>query len=645
MRRLSLKFLTKEMYDLFKRDQERKSLPGSGSPDVVGKPSVSNSTEKWTKGQPGSLRRKSRCNPLSLSHESLVVLDQDPMQQKLSSANSVNSIVNHVAKSIEQEEVGRVASWAVSFDKLLKDPIGNTVFTDFLKKEFSEENVIFWKACEDFKNIIDSNYRKSKAKELYDKHVSVRACECVNIDSVARKAVESQLENPTPQAFDIPQQQIFQLMKQDSYSRFLKSSSYKSFLMDEMEGKPLLLAEETQNDKNKLLDKDKEKEGKKKGKGKENEENKDKRRRSLLPWRQKSKKQSKAESESKNQKNKESKDINANTTPAAPSAQSEPSTNNKKEQPVHVEVPETIEEEPDQPRFCRVIMPDGSTTVVGTRQGQTINYILGKLCEKRGLSVASVDVFLLGSEKPLNLNDDISTLGSKEVTIERRVLFRMDLPNKKSIGVKAKPNRLIRDVFKPILNKYGYRIDAIDVHLSGQSERSLCLDNLVSSIDSQRVIVLNQASDLPAKPNGLLGRYITSRPPIPNKFTSKKIGNQGYTNTLNNNNNKTDAKTLEVITNEIFGNLMLDKSDQLVHNFDEFGILDPESSPKVMIAEVEASSDLCEQEIGEQEVGEVLTKDPGKGVKNRQKVTFDLQKNTVRNQSDDKGKGRITVLH
>lgn len=31
---------------------------------------------------------------------------------------------------------------------------------------------------------------------------------------------------------------------------------------------------------------------------------------------------------------------------------------------------------------------------------------------------------------------------------------------------------------------------------SGQSE-NLCLDNLVSAIDSQRVIVLNQASDLP----------------------------------------------------------------------------------------------------------------------------------------------------
>ena len=44
-------------------------------------------------------------------------------------------------------------------------------------------------------------------------------------------------------------------------------------------------------------------------------------------------------------------------------------------------------------------MPDGSTTVVGAKQGQTINYVLGKMLDKRGLSIASVDVFLLGSDK------------------------------------------------------------------------------------------------------------------------------------------------------------------------------------------------------------------------------------------------------
>ena len=41
----------------------------------------------------------------------------------------------------------------------------------------------------------------------------------------------------------------------------------------------------------------------------------------------------------------------------------------------------------------------------------------------------------------------------------------MDLANKKSIGVKAKPNRSVRDVFKPILNKYGFKIDNITVQL------------------------------------------------------------------------------------------------------------------------------------------------------------------------------------
>ena len=50
-------------------------------------------------------------------------------------------------------------------------------------------------------------------------------------------------------------------------------------------------------------------------------------------------------------------------------------------------------------KFCRVIMPDGSTTVVCARPGQTIRTVLGKLCDKRSLSIAGVDVFLLGSDK------------------------------------------------------------------------------------------------------------------------------------------------------------------------------------------------------------------------------------------------------
>ena len=54
-------------------------------------------------------------------------------------------------------EIGRVASWAVGFEKLLNDDMGLYVFTEFLKKEFSQENIQFWIACEKFKKLSDQD--------------------------------------------------------------------------------------------------------------------------------------------------------------------------------------------------------------------------------------------------------------------------------------------------------------------------------------------------------------------------------------------------------------------------------------------------------------------------------------------------------
>ena len=52
-------------------------------------------------------------------------------------------------------DIGRVASWAVGFDKLLNDDTGLRIFSEFLKQEFSEENIQFWIACEKFKKLSD----------------------------------------------------------------------------------------------------------------------------------------------------------------------------------------------------------------------------------------------------------------------------------------------------------------------------------------------------------------------------------------------------------------------------------------------------------------------------------------------------------
>ena len=69
-----------------------------------------------------------------------------------------------IQKQVEDEDndatnklldIGRVAAWAVGFEKLLNDEMGLRVFTDFLQKEFSQENIQFWVECEKFKALSD----------------------------------------------------------------------------------------------------------------------------------------------------------------------------------------------------------------------------------------------------------------------------------------------------------------------------------------------------------------------------------------------------------------------------------------------------------------------------------------------------------
>ena len=62
----------------------------------------------------------------------------------------------------------------------------------------------------------------------------------INIDSRTRQECQQSLLNkPNAHIFEKAQSQIFQLMKYDSYTRFLKSNVYKECIMNEMEGKSI----------------------------------------------------------------------------------------------------------------------------------------------------------------------------------------------------------------------------------------------------------------------------------------------------------------------------------------------------------------------------------------------------------------------
>lgn len=63
--------------------------------------------------------------------------------------------------------------WSQSFDKLMKNPAGRNVFREFLRTEYSEENMLFWLACEDLKKEINKNTIEEKARSIYEDYISI----------------------------------------------------------------------------------------------------------------------------------------------------------------------------------------------------------------------------------------------------------------------------------------------------------------------------------------------------------------------------------------------------------------------------------------------------------------------------------------
>ncbi|XP_036298050.1 regulator of G-protein signaling 16 [Pipistrellus kuhlii] len=119
-----------------------------------------------------------------------------------------------------------VLGWRESFDMLLSSKNGVAAFHAFLKTEFSEENLEFWLACEEFKKIRSATKLASRAHRIFEEFIGSEAPKEVNIDHETRELTRTNLQAATATCFDVAQGKTRILMEKDSYPRFLKSPAY-----------------------------------------------------------------------------------------------------------------------------------------------------------------------------------------------------------------------------------------------------------------------------------------------------------------------------------------------------------------------------------------------------------------------------------
>ncbi|XP_075844293.1 regulator of G-protein signaling 1 [Microtus pennsylvanicus] len=181
-------------------------------------------------------------NPKDLKEPNHSLLDDKTQKKKPKTFGMdvkayLRSMIPHLdsgmksSKSKDILSAEEVMQWSQSLEKLLANQTGQSVFGNFLKSEFSEENIEFWLACEDYKKT-ESDLLSSKAEDIYKAFVRSDAVKQINIDFRTRESTAKKIKSPTPTSFDEAQKVIYTLMEKDSYPRFLKSNIYLNLLND-----------------------------------------------------------------------------------------------------------------------------------------------------------------------------------------------------------------------------------------------------------------------------------------------------------------------------------------------------------------------------------------------------------------------------
>uniref|UniRef100_A0AAQ4Q665 Regulator of G protein signaling 12a n=1 Tax=Gasterosteus aculeatus aculeatus TaxID=481459 RepID=A0AAQ4Q665_GASAC len=430
-----------------------------------------------------SKRRASKRMSLARSLDDLEVGNAVQLQGccSQSSLNSNGSLPG--GGSLRGAPEQRVARWAACFERLLQDPVGVRYFSEFLKKEFSEENILFWQACEYFSHVpaADKKQLSQRAGEIYNSFLSSKATMPVNIDSQAQLA-DDVLTSPRPDMFKTQQLQIFNLMKFDSYSRFLKSSLYQECMCAEVDGRPL-----AGSDRSTLSTPKKVTPKQRSGRSlteESRDEGADKKRGMFFSW-------SRNRSFGKGPKK---KDVDHWGSNGRRESQGSLSSGTSLEMATScsagkIESDNRHSAWERSPKHCSVVLPSGSCSSLSLRPGASIREVLQDLCRSISINIAAVDLFLVGGEKPLVWDQDCMTLSSRELRVEKRTWFRLDLvPINRSVGLKAKPTKPVTEVLRPVVAKYGLHLSDLVAKVSGETE-PLDLGAPISSLDGLRVVL------------------------------------------------------------------------------------------------------------------------------------------------------------
>ena len=137
-----------------------------------------------------------------------------------------------------------------SLEQILQDPEAHHTFKDFLTSEFSVENLMFYEAVQEFQEDFEAdipNENQELAQRIYNDFIAVGSPFQVNLPAtvvsplaqmlrpqllstspiIAQHIQQQRMQQIHQNIFDEAVRNILELMKRDSYQRFIRSRYYR----------------------------------------------------------------------------------------------------------------------------------------------------------------------------------------------------------------------------------------------------------------------------------------------------------------------------------------------------------------------------------------------------------------------------------
>lgn len=126
----------------------------------------------------------------------------------------------------------RVRKWSISLEDLVVDSLGVKELMEYMKKEYSHENLRFWMSVQELRYGPGTEAKiKKKVKEIWDEFLSPGAKAEINIDGQTMEATRQAMKMPSRYTYEVAAGHVYLLLlKKDCYPRFIRSESYKTLL-------------------------------------------------------------------------------------------------------------------------------------------------------------------------------------------------------------------------------------------------------------------------------------------------------------------------------------------------------------------------------------------------------------------------------